>query len=272
MKDISNRHKISLAEKVGLAKLAYSQNGIRWCLAFGTYYLSSSVAERAFATMHNLRRRHSVPGLNSVELNRAIWKSYDWSAAGEEWTPSEGWKQSVIRRFMDRHLAAATSILEIGPGGGRWTEPLLRRATNYWGVDISPTCVEHCRHRFSGQPNAQFIVGNGANLEAVPTGSVEAIFSFDVFVHINQAEVSSYAAEFARVLKPGGVGIVHHGTVGGARGGSRSNLTQDAMMDILRSRGLPVIESIDEWRDEGAVFDLHAFADRVTVFSKPLAA
>src|SRR5262245_1466733 len=113
MKDISNRHKISLAEKASLARLAYSQNGLRWCLAFGTHYLSSSLAERAFATMHNLRRRYSVPGLNSVELNRAIWKSYDWSTAGEEWTPNEGWKQSVIRRFVDRHLSAATNILEI---------------------------------------------------------------------------------------------------------------------------------------------------------------
>jgi SAM-dependent methyltransferase len=272
MKDIAHRRGISLAKKVGLARLAYSQNGIRWCLAFGTYYLSSSVAERAFATMHSLRRRYGVPGLNSVELNHAIWKSWDWSAAGEEWTPSEEWKQSVIRRFIDRHIPAPASILEIGPGGGRWTEPLLRRATEYWGVDISPTCVEHCRQRFNGQAHARFVVGNGVDLGAVPTGSVEALFSFDVFVHINQAEVASYAAEFVRVLKPGGVGILHHGTVGGARGGSRSNLTQDAMMDILRSRGLSVIESVDEWRDEGALHNLHAYADRVTVFAKPLAA
>jgi hypothetical protein len=74
------------------------------------------------------------------------------------------------------------------------------------------------------------------------------------------------------VLKPGAIAIVHHGTVGGALGGWRSNLTQDAMMEILGSRGFDVIESTEEWRDGDTTYDLREYRDRITVFSKPASA
>ena len=199
---------------------------------------------------------------------------YDWKDAGEEWSERWGtskaqWSETILPRIKD--CLPAITILEIGPGYGRWTEYLKDHCERLIVVDRAAECIDACRSRFAADPRITGYVNNGGSLDMIPDASVDFIFSFDVFVHINHAEVSSYAAEFARVLKPGGVGIVHHGTVGGARGGSRSNLTQDAMMDILRSRCLSVIESVDEWRDEGGLFNLDAYADRVTVFAKPIA-
>lgn len=274
MKDIvDNRQLISLSEKLSIARLAYSQNGLRWCTAFGVYYLASALSNRAFSRMDRIRRRDGVPGLNSLELNRAIWKSWDWQGgAGEEWSLDEAWKQSIVHAFIEKHVPAGSSVLEIGPGGGRWTVPLLERASSYVGVDISPSCVEACRERFGDDGRAQFAVGSGNDLAPVATGSVDALWSFDVFVHINQSEVDKYADEFDRVLKPGGIGIIHHGAVGGSLGGWRSNMTQEAMLDILARRGLAVVESVEEWRDGDETFDVREYRDRITVFSKPAGA
>jgi len=273
VKDIvNNRRLISFPEKLSIARLVYAQNGISWCTAFGIYYVASALSNRAFSMMDRIRKRRGVPGLNSLELNRAIWKSWNWDTGGEEWSADEAWKQSVIDGFIERCIPASSSILEIGPGGGRWTEVLLERASRYIGIDISSSCIEACRARFGDNDRARFIVGSGSDLEAVPSCSIEALWSFDVFVHINQSEVDKYAEEFNRVLKPRAIAIVHHGTVGGALGGWRSNLTQDAMMEILRSRGFDVIESTEEWRDGDTSYDLREYRDRITVFSKPASA
>jgi SAM-dependent methyltransferase len=273
VKDIvDNRRLISFPEKLSIARLAYSQNGLRWCTAFAVYYLASALSNRAFAQMDSIRRRRGVPGLNSPELNRAIWKAWNWDSGGEEWSRGEAWKQSIVRCFLDRHIPSSSSILEIGPGGGRWTEALLARASSYLGIDISSSCVEACRARFGDDDRAQFVVGSGSDLEPVASASIDALWSFDVFVHINRSEVDKYADEFDRVLKPGAIAIIHHGTVGGALGGWRSNLTQDAMMEILHSRGFEIVESVEEWRDGDTTHDLREYRDRITVFTKPGAA
>ena len=270
MKDIvNNRRLISFPEKLSIARLAYAQNGLRWCAAFGVYYVASALSNRAFSSMDGIRRKRGVPGLNSLELNRAIWQSWDWGSGGEEWSRDEAWKQSVIHAFVDRYIPASSSILEIGPGGGRWTEVLLERSSSYIGIDISASCIEACRARFADKDHARFEVGSGSDLAAVPTSSIDALWSFDVFVHINRSEVEKYADEFNRVLKPGAIAIVHHGTVGGALGGWRSNLTQEAMMEILGSRGFNIVESVEEWRDGDTSYDLREYRDRITVFSKP---
>ena len=270
MKDIvTNRRLISFPEKLSIARLAYAQNGLRWCAAFGVYYLASALSNRAFSSMDGIRRKRGVPGLNSLELNRAIWQSWDWGSGGEEWSRDEAWKQSVIHSFIDRYIPASSSILEIGPGGGRWTEVLLERASSYIGVDISASCIDACRARFADKDNARFEVGSGSDLQVVPSSSIDALWSFDVFVHINRSEVEKYAEEFDRVLKPGAIAIIHHGTVGGALGGWRSNLTQEAMTEILERHGFRIRESVEEWRDGDATYDLREYRDRITVFSKP---
>jgi ubiquinone/menaquinone biosynthesis C-methylase UbiE len=130
--------------------------------------------------------------------------------------------------------------------------------------------VAHCSERFAGNPRARFVVGSGHDLAASPDRSVDALWSFDVFVHINRAEVEDYAREFRRVLAPGGIGIIHHGAVGGTSGGWRSNLTGTDMTAILERHGLAVIQSIDHWSDGSTHYPLE-YGDLITAFSVPVA-
>lgn len=273
MKDIvENRRRLSLADKLRIGVLVLKENGFLWCAWLAAYHLASSIADRAFRNMDERRRRFGTPGLNSRELNKAIWESWDWSAAGEEWTPSEEWKSSVIRCVLDRRIPSDSRILEIGPGGGRWTGVLIERAREFTGVDISASCVDLCRKRFGGYPKAKFMVGSGSDLKGVPDASVEALWSFDVFVHINQAEIEKYADEFNRVMIPGAVGVIHHGSAGGTHGGWRSNLTHENMLKLLRDRGFEIVDSFLEWQDGGTTHQAGLYKDVITVFKKPAGA
>jgi SAM-dependent methyltransferase len=270
MKDlVENRKQISFGHKVKLARLAFRENGVWWCILLLMYYTASTVAHRAFGAMDRLRRTRDIPGMNSAALNKEIWEAWNWSDGGDEWSQSEQWKQSLIRCVLRRQIPENSSILEIGPGAGRWTGSLLERAREYVGIDISSTCIAHCQRRFGGDARAKFSVGSGRDLADVAGGTIDAIWSYDVFVHINSAEVEGYAQEFVRVLRPGGVAIVHHGAVGGGSGGWRSNLTAAVLQDILRRHDLQIEESFAHWVDGDAVQQL-VYGDLITVIRRPV--
>ena len=269
MKDIvENRRRLGLGSKVRIATLVLKENGFMWCACLGAYYAASAVAGRFFKMMDDIRRRTGIPGMNSRALNKAIWEAWDWGGGGEEWTISEPWKASVIKCVLERHIPENQRVLEIGPGGGRWTGALIRRAGAFTAVDISAACIERCREKFAAETRAAFIVGSGCDLKAIPDSSVDAIWSFDVFVHINQAEVEAYADEFRRVMAPGATGVIHHGSAGGAHGGWRSNVTHESMLKLLRERGFEIVDSFLEWQDEGATHQAGLYKDVITVFRK----
>jgi SAM-dependent methyltransferase len=269
VKDIvENRKRITWTNKLKLAATALRENGPIWCTLLLTYYTTSSIAHRSFVALDRMRRARGLPGINSATLNKAIWEAWDWSASGDEWTSSPESKQSFIRSVLQREIPLKQDILEIGPGAGRWTEPLLERARRYIGVDISSTCVDHCRKRFGNDARATFAVGSGRDLAAVENDSIDAIWSYDVFVHINAAEVEGYVDEFARVLRPTAVAVIHHGGVGGAEGGWRSNLNASALEEMLRRRGLLLERSFDHWMDDSTVHSL-TYGDRIAVIRKP---
>jgi ubiquinone/menaquinone biosynthesis C-methylase UbiE len=172
---------------------------------------------------------------------------------------------------LQRYVPQGAEILEIGPGGGRWTAALLERASAYVGIDISASCVDVCREKFAGNPKARFEVGSGTDLKGLADKSVDALWSFDVFVHINQAEVEKYADEFRRVLRPGAVGVIHHGSVGGALGGWRSNVTHEAMLKLLQDRGFEIVSSVKSWEEDGKTHEAGLYQDVITTFRQPAA-
>jgi SAM-dependent methyltransferase len=270
MKDIvKTRRRITLGQKLKMGLTVWRENGTLWTCCLGVYVISSGIADRFFDLMDVLRKKWGLPGINSKTLNKAIWESWDWSAGGEEWTPSEEWKASVLKCVLERYIPEGKRVLEIGPGAGRWTGALIQRAADFTAVDISASCVELCQKQFGENSQRRFIVGSGSDLKGVPDKSIDALWSFDVFVHINQAEVEAYADEFRRVMFPGAVGVIHHGSAGGTHGGWRSNLTHDAMLKLLRDRGFEIVDSFLEWQDGSTTQQAGLYKDCITVF-RPL--
>jgi ubiquinone/menaquinone biosynthesis C-methylase UbiE len=265
--DFQNRQRLDFRSKIKVCLILIRENGIWFFLLLIAYYLSSSLATRMLTILARIRQVKGVPGVNSARLNKEIWEHWDWKAAGDEWTPSLAWKESVVRSILRPNIAPGSDVLEIGPGAGRWTEYLLPAARSYVGIDISDKCVRICQERFSQHATAKFVTNSGADLAALIDRSIDRIWSFDTFVHINRVEVAKYVKEMKRVMRTGALGISHHGDHGGRAGGWRSDLSSDAFSQLLEASGLRVESKLSQWVD-ATTGERHAlaFEDKITVF------
>jgi SAM-dependent methyltransferase len=243
-----------------------AENGPLWTFAWALSQVLKGALGRVERGLESLERRRGLPGLSGAATNRSIWDGYDWRRGGEEWTPSEEWKQGLVALIRER-APARGAILEIGPGGGRWTEVLQDVAGALTVVDVSRASIEACRARLSGRENVHYLVNDGRTLAGVADGSIDFIWSFDTFVHVSPEDTAAYAGEFRRVLRRGGRGVVHHPAAGGLRGGFRSRMTTDAFAALLRSSGLVLVEQFDSWGPRGK-FDVKHFGDAITVFAR----
>lgn len=198
----------------------------------------------------------------SREENRATWTEYDWSQAGDDWSVGFGssrtlWFHSLLPRL--HFLLPARHLLEIAPGYGRVTAFLLEHCKRYSGVDLTPRCVEACRRRFAGRAGASFHLNDGASLEAVADGSVDAAVSWDSLVHADPGAVEGYVRALARKLVPGGRAFLHHSNLGAfaearARGAVENphwrdeRMSAEAMRRFAAEAGLCLdAQEIVEW-------------------------
>jgi SAM-dependent methyltransferase len=159
----------------------------------------------------------------TVEANHNFWAGiYDWQRQGEEW--SEAWGTSEaqwfstlyprIQAYMPPAPVEGFRILEIATGYGRWTNYLRQHCGSMIGVDLSETCIAHCRQRFAGDPRLEFEVTDGRSLAMVEDGTIDFAFSFDSLVHADDDVFGPYLEQLARKLKLNGVGFIHHSNLG----------------------------------------------------------
>jgi SAM-dependent methyltransferase len=109
--------------------------------------------------------------------------------------------RSVKERFLLPYCDPAATGLEIGPGGGRWTRYMLALDRLYV-VDYHEELLRELRKNYS-QPNMVFVKNNGTDLPGVPDQSVDLVFSFGTFVHLDRDLIAAYLASLRRVVKPG---------------------------------------------------------------------
>ena len=101
-------------------------------------------------------------------------------------------------------------IVEIGPGGGRFTEILLPKCRTLHAVDTSPTMIEALRERFGDRDGIAYHVADGSGLPMIEDASADAVFSYGVFVHLQHWDIYNYLREAARVLRPDGKVVIQH--------------------------------------------------------------
>jgi SAM-dependent methyltransferase len=201
--------------------------------------------------------------------HRRYWSAYDWSGLGDEWNASPEWKQALIDEVLARWIPDGVTVLEIGPGAGRWSQALAERAPRLVLVDVSERPLELCRERFAGEERVRCVISSGGDLPGVEDGSIGAVWSFDVFVHVAPRDQAAYLGEIARVLAPGGLAVVHHAD-GRNRGrlrspvGWRSPMSRGLFATLAAERGLQVESQFDSWGPDGQ-HDLSAYGDAITV-------
>ena len=221
---------------------------------------------------------------DNVANNLKRWdQDHAWPEHGDEWNRQAAacgvdypaWKQSLVAHLIAPNVNTATHVLEIAPGHGRWTEHLIARAGHVTAVDLSPNCIAFCKERFSSATNVDYFVTDGTSLPPDASASINFVWSFDAFVHMDRDVIGAYLKEIARVLKPGGTSIIHHSNVAdidthtqAKAEGWRAPMTAALFTELAQAAGLKVVSQFVYW-DEQNKIGVPRLGDRITQLQKP---
>jgi ubiquinone/menaquinone biosynthesis C-methylase UbiE len=148
-----------------------------------------------------------------------IWDGHfraQYAHLGDEWnddgSPERKRDRFYFRAYIERWLRPEMTVLEIGPGGGKWTVLMAPLAKRVIVLDVAEAMLERTRARCEGLglTNVEYVLANGEDFQPVPGGSIDFFFSYDVFVHIALEDTWPYTQEIARVLVDGGRGACHY--------------------------------------------------------------
>lgn len=190
-----------------------------------------------------------------IDENVSTWNAASsWDGAEEQWSGPWGgaeaqWWGTILPRI--HAFVPAPTILELGPGHGRWSQYLKELCDELILVDVAEKCIETCRSRFADEQHIVYHVNDGMSLGFVEDHQVDFVFSFDSLVHAEADALTSYAHELARVLTPDGVAFIHHSNLGELRAWTAlARCIPRRWRWDLEVRGL--IVNISAWRAESA--------------------
>jgi ubiquinone/menaquinone biosynthesis C-methylase UbiE len=143
-------------------------------------------------------------------------------------------------------------VLEVAPGAGRNTEKLVALAQELHAIDLNEYALVRLRKRFAdyrGPCKLAIHQNDGTSLAMLPDGRITFIYCFDSAVHFARPVLKAYLQEFARILKPGGTGFVHHSDLGATAHEDfrenphcRSNVDREFFAACCRAYGLEVVQ------------------------------
>lgn len=189
---------------------------------------------------------------HSITQNFILWSMYDWSKQGNEWCSSTAWKESVVKHILAPYIAAEQTVLEIGCGVGFWSEALAQKAAQLHLVDIVPSCIETAKERLARYEHVEYHLTEGNSLGFLTDSSLDLVFSWNTFVHINQTDTAVYLSQIMKKLKVGGVAIIHHPAMGLTQPelGWRSDVTVNIFNSLVEKEGLTLIDQFHTWGNE----------------------
>jgi SAM-dependent methyltransferase len=100
-------------------------------------------------------------------------------------------------------------VLDFGCGAGRLSQALAEHAVEVVGLDVSAPMLDTARSLDRSGGRCTFVLGEDPDLRAFPDESFDLVFTERVLQHLPEPVVERYLAEFVRVLRPGGVALLH---------------------------------------------------------------
>ena len=194
-----------------------------------------------------------------VDWNKRVWEAEEkWLDGGDRWSgawggPALQWHGTLMPRIHP--FLPTGTILELGPGFGRWTQFLKDQCQSLIAVDLCQRCIDACRERFSDDAQVECHTNDGRSLDMVPDGSVDFVFSFDSLVHVEADVIDAYLEQIQRKMKPDAVGFIHHSNLDHYRGYFRVVRGVPLVRTLLRPMGFAT-----RTHDRGASVSAASFA------------
>lgn len=139
--------------------------------------------------------------------NKELWD--EWNRGGGPRYPHTKVVQFLFRRFPDPNARAHLDVLDLGCGSGVHMVFLAREGFRAHGRDLSSQGVENTRLHMSedGLTFASLLTGSVLNIDSSDE-SFDAVICIGVLDCAGAECLAPSLKEIARVLKPGGGGLV----------------------------------------------------------------
>lgn len=241
--------------------------GLPWPSQWSSQNASDRVTERGKA----------IDGL------RDTWSRYvsDWqedaslrrgaAMLGDEWG-GPAFADLVVEELAGPYLRPDADVLELGCGGGKFSQRLAARTRSLVCADISPAMIALTESTLTAGgigANVTYQLLDGVDFSGIAPNSVDFVFSYDVQLHLQPQNIFSYLVDAKRVLRAGGVFMLHQIDLTSAGGmkhfiGQYVHGTWKHDLDDLRRRGHIFFMSEDQLR---AIADAAGFGvERVVHF------
>jgi len=157
--------------------------------------------------------RQTRPNLNYAVNEELFWDQYvrDWeqseSNKQHQYLGSEWKHEEVFLSLLQKYSSSAKEGLEIGCGGGRITATGVKLFKHIYATDVSEEMLRKSTETIKVS-NISFHKLDGFTLTDFADGTIDYVYSHDVFVQLSSIQIYPYLREIKRVLKDGGVGLV----------------------------------------------------------------
>lgn len=135
------------------------------------------------------------------------------------------------------------TVLEIGPGGGRWTRYLLA-CRKLYVVDYHGELLTELKKNFDA-PHMVFIQNAGTDFPGVADAGVDFVFSFGTFVHLDPPLIRAYLGNIRRILRAGGDVVLQYSDktkVMAQQNEAFSETTPDDIRAMISTAGFRIVE------------------------------
>ena len=112
-----------------------------------------------------------------------------------------GFDEKILAVNLD--LFRGRDVLDYGCGFGQSTEYIGKVARRATGLDASSVCIEAARKNHAGMPNVDYVLHQSPDLPFAD-GSLDAVYSNDLFEHLHPDDGLRHLVEIRRVLRKGG--------------------------------------------------------------------
>lgn len=245
------------------------EKGAIWTCRYIIYYSGKQLEKWLCNSLIKIEQKNFITGdwtfcaqRFTRTQNISAWNKWDWEQRGEEWTTSKEWKEQLVKNVLLPYAKKGSVFLEMGPGGGRWTEILHPLAKNLLVVDISEKCLSICKTRFKNCKNIKYHLYDGRNLGFIKGNSIDFIWSYDVFVHINPTDIDCILRQFKRIMKKDAVAVIHHSGTTYAKGdreaAQRSDITKEFFAYLVKKNRMQLVTQLESY--------VHIPGDIISIF------
>ncbi len=168
---------------------------------------------------------------DNVEYNTKIWDEYakKWNPEtievenkqiddnkrkeylqfiGNEWGVLDD-VNKIMEEYLLNYLNNNSVVAEIGIGGGRVANIVAPRVKKLYGFDVAKTMLKKASKALSVHENIEYVHLNSSRFPEKFKNMFDAVYSFDVFVHLDLHNIWAYFKEIKKVLKENGKVFIH---------------------------------------------------------------